>query len=312
MSDFHQPVMAAEVLDYLRLKPGDNVIDCTLGGAGHVLEYLKQTAPDGKVLGIDLDPLAISVATKATKKYGQRVKLVQDNFKNIKKIAQENGFDHVNGIVLDLGLSSGQLQDQKRGFSFLADGALDMRFGGQTDVTAYAIVNSYGEQQLVDIFRKFGEERLARPIAQKIITNRKIQPITTPQQLVEIITEAYKKYFRQGSKVNPATKVFQALRIAVNGELENLVEVLPQTVSILKPGGRIVVISYHSLEDRIVKDFFRQEIHDCICPPEMPVCQCDHKKSVQIITKKPIIAGNEELALNPRARSAKLRVAEKT
>lgn len=311
MKDFHQPVLLDEVLNFLNPKTNQNFVDCTLGGSGHTEEILKRTGPNGKVLGIDLDPLALKTAQEATKQYKNRTVFVKDNFKNLKKIIEDTNFGKVDGILLDLGLSSGQLHDQGRGFSFLSEGNLDMRFGQQTELTAEYILNNFKENELTDIFKNYGEERLARPIAKRIIEQRKLASIKRPEELVAIIAEIYKKYFHGRSKTNPATKIFQALRIAVNEELHNLHTILPQTIEVLNSGGRLVVISYHSLEDRIVKDFIKQESKDCLCPPEFPVCQCQHKKSIKIITKKPIEASWEETAYNPRARSAKLRVIEK-
>jgi 16S rRNA (cytosine1402-N4)-methyltransferase len=307
----HQPVMLEEVVHYLKLKRGDKVIDCTSGGGGHALAILKRIIPTGKLLGIDLDPLAIQAAGEATKDYKRKIILVKDNFKNLKSIANVNRFYKVNSILLDLGLSSGQIQDQRRGFSFLAEGSLDMRFGPLSDLTAEKILNTYNQKELIEIFKSFGEEKLAKPISQKIIEMRKKAPLTSPKQLVEITSEIYRKYYRGKSKINPATKVFQALRIAVNQEFENLKEILPQAVKLLIKGGRLVIISYHSLEDKIVKEFFKQESRDCICPPQRPTCQCQHKKTLKIITKKPATPKEEETTENPRARSAKMRVAEK-
>ncbi|MFA6322625.1 MAG: 16S rRNA (cytosine(1402)-N(4))-methyltransferase RsmH, partial [Candidatus Buchananbacteria bacterium] len=309
--DFHQPVLLEEVIKYLEPKPGENFIDCTLGGSGHTEEILKLNGPSGKVLGIDLDPLAIKTAQEATKKYKNRTIFVQDNFRNLKRILKDCHFGQVDGILLDLGLSSGQLQDQGRGFSFLAEGSLDMRFGGQSNLTAEKIINTYNEKDLIEIFKNYGEERLAKPIAQRIVAKRKELAITRPEQLVEIVAEVYHKYFHNKSKTNPATKIFQALRIAVNEELDNLKLILPPAAEALKKNGRLVVISYHSLEDKMVKDFFRAESRDCLCPPAMPVCQCHHKKSLKIITPKPIEPSWEEIAANPRSRSAKMRVAQK-
>lgn len=310
MAYSHQPVMTEEVIHYLNPQLGDLIIDCTLGGGGHTQAILKRIQPQGKLLGIDLDPLAIAAASKATQNLKGLV-LVRDNFKNLKNIAENHNFNKVNGILLDLGLSSGQLQDQKRGFSFLAQGSLDMRFGNQTEITAQEILSSYSQKDLTEIFRKYGEEKLAGLISKRIIEVRQQSPITSPNQLVDIVTDVYKNQYRGKSKINPATKVFQALRIIVNQELKNLEEVLPAAVDLLTKGGRLVVISYHSLEDRIVKDFIRQESKDCICPPQFPICQCKHHKKLKIITKKPIIPKDNEIAENPRSRSAKLRVAEK-
>lgn len=309
MAYSHVPVLLEEVIHYLKIKPGGSYIDGTLGGGGHTEAISQRCAPDGKVLSFDLDPKAHEAAKKHITDH-KRVTLVQDNFKNIKQKAHVHEFNHNDGILLDLGLSSGQLQDHFRGFSFLAEGSLDMRFGAGAK-TAEDILNTDDEQTLYEIFRNFGEERLARPISKKIIEVRRDQPITTPKQLVDIVTEIYRKRFRGSSKVNPATKVFQALRIAVNGELDNLQQALPDAVSLLKPGGRLVIISYHSLEDRMVKDFFKLESRDCICPADVPVCVCGHQKSLRVITKKPVVPSEEEIAKNPRSRSAKLRVAEK-
>ena len=303
--------MLAEVLEILRSKPGDYLIDATAGGGRHTFSMLNRLGENGKILAIDLDPLAISQIKEKIKNQNKQIVVVNDNYKNLKKIAYDYKFNQVNGILLDLGLSSGQLSDQARGFSFLAEGRLDMRFGDQTNLTAEKIINSYPLNQLIKIFEDFGEERLAKPIAEKIVWARKTSPIEKPAQLFSIVSEVYKKFYRGKSKINPATKIFQALRIAVNEELKNLAEFLPQAVSLLADGGRLAVLSYHSLEDKIVKDFFRQESRDCLCPPSFPICQCNHKKTVKIITKKPVQASLEEINRNPRARSAKLRVAEK-
>jgi len=310
MAYSHQPVMTEEIIHYLNPQLGDLIIDCTLGGGGHSKEFLKRVLPQGKVLGIDLDPLAIKAARQETKN-SSRLVIAKDNFKNLKKIADVHQFDKVNGILFDLGLSSGQLQDQSRGFSFLADGSLDMRFGAQTDLTAEQILNNYSQKELSNIFKTYGEEKLASLISKKIIEIRKQSPITSPNQLVEVITEIYKRKYKGKSKVNPATKVFQALRIVVNQELENLKQALPAAVDLLTLGGHIAVISYHSLEDKIVKEFFKEQSKDCICPPKTPVCQCNHKKSLKIITKKPVVPSDAEIVENPRSRSAKLRVAQK-
>ena len=264
-----------------------------------------------ELLGIDLDQLAIKTTQENLKQYKSQLIIVKDNFKNLKKIADVYKFNKIDGVLLDLGLSSGQLQDQSRGFSFLAQGGLDMRFGDTSELTAERILNTYKQKELIDIFKNYGEEKLANPISKKIIEMRKKTPITTPNQLVDIIADIYKRYYRGKSKINPATKVFQALRIAVNQELENLRQVLPQAVEVLNKGGRLAVISYHSLEDRIVKEFFKQETKDCVCPPKIPVCRCQHHRILKIITKKPVEPTEKEIIENPRARSAKIRVAEK-
>ncbi len=286
-------------------KPNENFIDCTLGGGGHASAILERTAPAGKLLGID----ASAVAVESLKNTGRLI-AVHDNFKNLKEIVEQNNFRDISGILLDLGVSSMQLDDPKLGFSFNAD-MLDMRMDKSQELTAEKIVNEYEVGELIRIFRDFGQERLAIPIAKKIEAERDKQKIEKPSRLVEIVKSVYGKFYKRPSKINPATKIFQALRIAVNNELENLEAVLPQAAEILKPKGRLAVISFHSLEDRVVKQFFKLESRGCVCPPEFPVCQCSHKKTLIIITKKPITPSVAEINKNPRARSAKLRVAEK-
>ncbi|MBI3290791.1 16S rRNA (cytosine(1402)-N(4))-methyltransferase RsmH, partial [Candidatus Falkowbacteria bacterium] len=282
MAYSHQPVMLDEVIHYLNPLLGDEYIDCTLGGGGHTQAIAKKILPQGKILSLDLDQAAIEATKEKIK--NKNVILVQGNFSNLKQIASARKFNAVNGILLDLGLSSGQLQDHARGFSFLAAGKLGMSFSGEDGLDAEQILKHYSQKDLEDIFRNFGEEKLAGQISEKIVKIRREQAVTSPKQLVDIVAEIYKNHYRLKSKINPATKVFQALRIAVNKELDNLEAVLPQAISLLVKGGRLAVISYHSLEDRIVKNFFRQESKDCICPPEMPVCQCGHKKTLKIIT----------------------------
>lgn len=309
----HEPVMLDEVIHYLNPKAGQTFIDCTLGGGGHTLAILNRVFPKGRLLAIDLDPAAIKAASAKTEKFGKNKIFVRDNFKNLKQIANDYKFNKVDGILLDLGLSSGQLQDHFRGFSFLADGTLDMRFGPDKNsgITAKEIINAYAEQDLTEIFKTYGEERLAKPIAQAIVKQREEEQITNPHKLSQIIYDVYKRYYRGKSNTNPSTKVFQALRIAVNEELENIDEVLPAAIKLLKPGGRLAVMSYHSLEDRKVKEYFKRESKDCVCDAEMPVCQCDHKSAIGLVTRKPVTPTSEEVVKNPRSRSAKLRVVEK-
>src|SRR3989344_5458198 len=276
---------------------------------------LERSAPDGTVIGIDMDPAAIAAAnatiTQHLPQATARFFPIKENYTNIKQIAYAHHVRSVAGILLDLGISSGQLQDQLRGFSFLARGTLDMRFGPEQPFTAADLLATSTAAQLTDLFKKYGEEPLAYQIARSIVAARKLAPITTPEQLVTLVAGVYKRHFRSRSKHNPATRVFQALRIAVNQELENLQRILPAAVDLLETGGRLAVISYHSLEDRIVKQFFALEARDCICPPERPTCQCGHHASLMIVTPKPIIPTDEEQLQNPRSRSAKLRVAQR-
>jgi 16S rRNA (cytosine1402-N4)-methyltransferase len=309
MEFVHQPVLVKEVLQYLVPKANENFIDCTLGGGGHAQKILELTGPNGKLLGIDLDPEAIKAAKEKLRSFGDRVRLVNDNFKNLKQIiAETSGFNQIDGILLDLGLSSYELEDETRGFSFRGSAFLDMRFGA-TEKTAAYIVNQYKEENLTRIFKDYGEERYAKLIAREIVAERKIQPIRTTEQLVKIIENVYQH--KPKLKIHPATKVFQALRIEVNHELANLQEVLPQAIELLAQGGRLAVISFHSLEDRMVKNFLKNEAKGCICPPKLPICTCNHKPSVKILTKKIIIPSLGEIKNNPRSRSAKLRAAMK-
>jgi 16S rRNA (cytosine1402-N4)-methyltransferase len=312
----HTPVLKTEIIKWLAPKPNQNFIDCTLGRGGLALEILKKIKPKGKVLGIDLDQEAIqSVKAKIqnpkSKIFENNLILVQDNFKNLTKIYNEYfaGLP-IHGVLIDLGASSPQFDDPRRGFSFNKDAPLDMNFDQKGGLKADEIINKWSQVELTKIFKEYGEERFAKRIASNIVTQRKTTAITRTKQLAEIIKTSIPAKF-QSKKIHPATKIFQALRIAVNDELTNLRQVLPQIVEILEAGGRVAIISFHSLEDRIVKQFFSQESKGCICPPSFPVCQCNHSSNLKILTKKPVIAGKEEVQLNPRARSAKLRVAEK-
>lgn len=305
----HISVLKNEVLEWLNPQPNQNFIDCTLGGGGHTLEILKRVEPNGKVLGIDLDNEAIENVRTKTK--SNNLALVQDNFRNLTKIYNQyfNSLP-IHGVLLDLGVSSPQFDNPERGFSFKETGPLDMNFNQSAELKASEIINQWSERELERIFKDYGEERFAKKIARAIIKAREIEKITTTKQLAEIVRQSIPLKF-QSKKIHPATKVFQALRIAVNDELENLRQVLPQIVQLLEKGGRVAVISFHSLEDRIVKQFFVQESKECTCPPIFPVCRCDKKSNLKILTKKPIVASTEEIESNPRSRSAKLRVAER-
>lgn len=309
----HISVMIREVLQALNPKPGDNFIDCTLGGAGYTVELAKRVGPEGKVLSIDLDPMAIENAKKRLKEENlNNVILVRDNFKNIREVVQENwlqGGASFSGVVLDLGLSSAQLDDRSRGFSFQADTPLKMEFGEGVNSTE-EIVNEWREKEIEKILREYGEEKHAHSIVNAISEARRKDRITSTGHLLEIIKSAVPTGYTN-QKIHFATRTFQALRMATNGELENLENVLPDALALLKPGGRLVVVSFHSLEDRIVKEYFKKEGKDCLCPKEAPTCHCGHKKQIEIITKKIMAPMRDETKMNPRARSAKLRVAEK-
>lgn len=308
MSLQHKSVLLAEAIKYLDPKTGENFIDCTLGGGGHARAILEKTAPSGKLLAIDLDTKAIEIAKDDLKEFSNRVLYTNDNFSNLEKIAKASDLNKFDGILLDLGLSSIELDDPNRGFSFKKNAFLDMRFGSGGK-TAADILNSYRETELARIFKEYGEERFSKQIAKEIVNFRGKEKILNTNQLVSIIENVYKNKPRP--KIHVATKVFQALRIEVNNEINNLKQVLPIALGLLDKGGRIVVISFHSLEDRIVKDFFKQESKDCLCPPQIPVCQCNHKATLKILTKKIITPSEQEIINNPRSRSAKLRAAIK-
>lgn len=305
----HIPVLTKEVISGLNLKSGDNVVDCTLGGGGHARAILEATAPNGKLLGIDWDKEAVKNTSLTLKEYKDRIILKTGNYQDIKTIAYESGFNEISAILLDLGLSTDQLADQSRGFSFSSQGPLDMRFSDQEGLTAGQIVNTWSEKELAHIFRIYGEERHATRIAHLIIAARQSAPITSVPELVTLVTRGAGRHGRQ--RIHPATRIFQALRLATNHELENVANILPIALSLLMISGRLGVISFHSLEDRIVKQFFQAQARGCICPSKLPVCRCDHKPSLRIINKKVITATEEEIDLNPSSRSAKLRLAEK-
>lgn len=289
----HVPVLMNEVIESLQLKSNASVVDCTLGDGGHSEMMLEKTAPEGNLLGIDADPESILRAKQNLYRFGERAVFVRDNFVNLKKIIEENKFGKVDGILMDLGWSSSQFEERGRGFSFQKDELLDMRYSPSSDSqTAGEMVNNLSEQELEKIFREYGEEKLSRKIAESIVKKRKEKEIKTTQDLVKIVEEAYK--FRRG-KIHPATKVFQALRIAVNDELGVVKRILPDAVEALNAGGRLSVITFHSLEDRIVKHYFKGQ----------------DEKTLKLIYKKPIVATTEECDQNPRARSAKLRTIEK-
>jgi len=300
----HQPVLYHEIIHALQPKSAGYYVDGTLGAGGHARGILEACTPDGRLLGLDVDPQALALARETLAPYGQRVRLNQASYDSLAEVLSEIGWDKVDGILLDLGLSSMQLDTPERGFSFQQDAPLDMRFDPDSPTTAADLVNKLPQDELADLIYRYGEERASRRIAQAIVRAR---PLQTTRQLAAVIESVLP---RKGH-IHPATQTFQALRIAVNEELDRVENVLPQAVAALRSGGRLAIISFHSLEDRIVKEYFRRESRDCICPPKQPVCTCGHKATLKEISRKPIIPGEAEIADNPRARSAKLRIAEK-
>jgi len=311
MSVLHLPVLRKEVVFYLNLKKGDIVFEGTLGGAGHTVEIIKAIAPTGKIIGVDLDSQALSTATSNLKSLGliDYVKIVNDNFANVTGILNKLGISYVDGFFLDLGLSSLQIDISARGFSYLKNQKLDMRFSSKGKLSADYILNNYSEEGLRDIFYRYGEERWSVPISRNIVNYRKSKKLEFTEELVEIIKNSIPAKYRYPG--HPAKKVFQAIRIEVNNELENLSRALEESIGVLKQGGRIVIISYHSLEDRIVKTAFERFSGKCICPPGFPVCRCKAEPKGKIITRKAVKPSETEIKENPRSKSARLRVFEK-
>jgi 16S rRNA (cytosine1402-N4)-methyltransferase len=293
------------VLAALAVRPGGRYVDCTVNGGGHAEAILDAAQPGGSLLGIDADPEAIAMSQERLSRFGAGVAIVQGNFRDMDRLCRERGFAPVNGILFDLGLSSHQLASA-RGFSFRVEAPLDMRFGPEEETTAAYWVNQAPEEELADIIWRFGEERQSRRIARAIVNGR---PLGTTTELAKAVEQAVGR--RTGSQIHPATKTFQALRIAVNQELASLAEALPWAHGLLGFGSRLVVISYHSLEDRIVKQFIARESRDCVCPPSQPVCTCGHKATLKPVTRGAVTPSREEIAANPRSRSAKLRAAER-
>jgi len=301
----HVPVMLAEAVQALAVRPGGRYIDCTVGGGGHARAILERSAPGGQLLGLDADPEAIAIARRRLEGFRDAVLLVNENFASLAGVARRYYFYPVHGIFFDLGLSSYQLESDARGFSFQREAALDMRFSpGQTE-TAEDIVNRLSEDELACLLRRYGGETRSRRIARRIVAER---PIRTTLELARTVEMAVGG--RRG-RIHPATRTFQALRIAVNRELHNLELGLEAAVGLLGPGGRLVVISYHSLEDRLVKQFFRREAASCLCPPGTPVCICGHRARLRLVRRRIITPTAAEVSRNPRSRSARLRVAER-
>ncbi|MEA3545473.1 MAG: 16S rRNA (cytosine(1402)-N(4))-methyltransferase RsmH [Thermodesulfobacteriota bacterium] len=305
----HLPVMSEDVLHWLQPVAGGIYLDGTLGGAGHS-RLILETTVDSRLIGLDRDPAALQEAGKILSSYGDRVSLHHANFDQAGQILQQLDIDGLDGMLLDLGVSSHQLDTPERGFSFRNDAPLDMRMNPTTGITAAAVVNQADEAELVRIFFDYGEERYSRRIARKIVAQRLESPLTKTGELAELVRQVIPGG-RRPSRIHPATRVFQALRIHVNDELEQVRRGVETGISLLKPGGRFVVISFHSLEDRIVKHSFREQSRGCICPPRLPVCQCHHTPNVKLLTRKGIKAGEVEVVQNVRSRSAILRAVER-
>ncbi|MEO8571396.1 MAG: 16S rRNA (cytosine(1402)-N(4))-methyltransferase RsmH [Chloroflexota bacterium] len=312
MHEGHLPVLVEEVIQMLAPAPGSLHIDATLGGGGHTERILEAASPDGRLLGLDADPAAIArVATRLGPRYGDRLVLRQANFREIGTVAPAAGFGAVDGCLFDLGLSSFQLADRERGFGFRAGGPLDMRFDSSRGVPAAELLASLDAAELTALFRRYGEEPKAPRIARAIVDARRVTPISTAEELAALIERILPPNPRLRRRTHPATRVFQALRIAVNEELEALEAGLASALDLLRPGGRLVVLSYHSLEDRIVKRFFQAERRGCVCPAELPVCVCGRNPRLRLVTRPSLVPTAAEIAANPRARSARLRAAER-
>jgi 16S rRNA (cytosine1402-N4)-methyltransferase len=312
MYEGHLPVLVEEVIAMLAPAPGSLHIDTTLGGGGHTERVLEAANPDGRVLGLDADPAAIArVEARLRPRFGDRLVLRQANFRDLAAVAPAAGFSAVDGCLFDLGLSSFQLADRERGFGFRAGGPLDMRFDPSRGVPASELLASLDTAELTALLRRYGEEPKAPRIARAIVDARRVAPITTAEELATLLERVLPPNPRIRRRTHPATRTFQALRIAVNEELEALQAGLAAALDLLRPGGRLVVLSYHSLEDRIVKRFFQAERRGCVCPPELPVCVCGRNPRLRLVTSPSLTPTDAEIAANPRARSARLRAAER-
>lgn len=310
MSEFHHvSVLLEECIEALKIQPDGTYVDGTLGGAGHS-SRIAAKLETGTLVGIDRDPVALEAAGKRLAPFADRVKLVHSNFCEMKSVLEDLGIPGVDGILLDLGVSSPQLDDASRGFSYMADAPLDMRMNSEDSLSAHDVVNTWPQEELTRILFDYGEERYAPRIARAICQKRAEKPIETTLELVEIIRSAMPAQALR-EKQHPAKRSFQAIRIAVNDELGSVEKVMDDAVECLNPGGRLAIITFHSLEDRIVKNGMARAAQGCTCPPSFPVCVCGKKPKVKVLTRKPIVSGDEELERNPRARSAKLRVCEK-
>jgi len=312
MDEGHLPVLVEEVIEMLAPAPGSLHIDATLGGGGHAERILEAANPDGRLLGLDADTLAIRrVEARLRGRFGDRLVLRQANFRELAAVAPGAGFGAVDGCLFDLGLSSFQLADRGRGFGFRAGGPLDMRFDPSRGVPAAELLASLDAAELTALFRRYGEEPKAPRIARAIVEARRVAPVATAEELAALVERVVPPNPRVPRRTHPATRVFQALRIAVNEELEALQAGLAAALDLLRPGGRLVVLSYHSLEDRIVKRFFQAERRGCVCPPQVPVCVCGRNPRLRLVTSPSLTPTDAEIAVNPRARSARLRAAER-
>ncbi len=307
----HQPVMPDEVLGTLAPQPGSLQIDATVGGGGHTERILEAASPDGRVLGLDADQAAIDRVGRRLARFGDRLVLRQTNFRELADVAPAAGFGAVDGMLFDLGLSSFQLSDTERGFGFRAGGPLDMRFDASRGVPAAELLATLSADELAALFRRYGEEPAAWRIAKAIVAARTTAPVTTAEELAALVERVVPANPRRRRRTHPATRVFQALRIAVNGELDALEAGLAAAIDLLRPGGRLVVLSYHSLEDRIVKRFLVAERRGCVCPPELPACVCGRAPRLRLVTHPSLTPSEAEIDANPRARSARLRAAER-
>ncbi len=305
----HISVLLEESVQNLNIKDDGTYVDCTLGGGGHSQKILTQLSSKGTLIGIDRDQEALAAAGKRLEQYSNAV-YVHDNFHNIKHILNDLNIDYADGIIADLGVSSYQLDNRERGFSYMEDARLDMRMDSSAELDAYKIVNTYSEEKLADIIFRFGEEKFARKIARLICEKRKEAPLETTMELVDIIKRAIPERFRQKGS-HPAKRTFQAIRIEVNGELEPLGQAVEDMFDCLRPGGRLSIITFHSLEDRIVKNKYQELATGCTCPPQFPVCVCGKTPRGKIITRKPILPTDDECEYNKRSKSAKLRIIEK-
>lgn len=305
----HIPVMKEEVVALLCPRPGGLFLDGTLGGGGHAAALLEASAPDGRLIGMDQDAVALEVATHRLASFGKRCIFVRDNFSNATAVLHEMKWEGVDGVLLDLGFSSLQIEDGDRGFSFLRPGPLDMRMDNRQEMSAADVVNNASEEALQKIFREFGEEPAARSLARTVVRERAVTPIRATTDLANLVARVLPRSPR--SHLHPATRVFQALRIAVNRELDHLSVFLRDGYRLLRPKGRMAIFAYHSLEDRLVKEAFRRWAATCLCPPQLQVCACGWSPQVRILTPKPLTPSPEEVKMNPRARSARLRVVER-